>query len=320
MEQQKKPENSNIGGGGFGPLRPSNLRVGQPVMRWLAKPKTPWGVLTSIHRDLKSVFLYDSKYTFGRSQENADVSLQDIPNSRFISRTHFSIERNVNRRMQAERPPVYIEDLSFWGTSINGQLIGTGNKRILKTGDVITVEQSRIYRFNDFIIPTHGFPAEITATDFIGNEAAGSGGFGDIYLAHNYETCEKTAIKKIEQTPFVTREVEFMRDLVHPCIVEFRGAYPTPMQMYIRMEYLAGGSLKDLLHRTVFMDEKLAKFIMYQLGSAIEYMHGRGVAHRDIKPANIMLASNDAYPRIKLIDFGISKSTEQMLSVVGSQL
>lgn len=111
-----------------------------------------------------------------------------------------------------------------------------------------------------------------------------------------------------------------MRDFIHPCIIKMIDAYSTTTHLYIRMEYMAGGSLRERLNRDDVLTEDQSKFFMYQLANAVAYMHARGVAYRDIKPGNIMLATNYDYPRIKLIDFGISKSTEQMLSVVGSTM
>lgn len=47
----------------------------------------------------------------------------------------------------------------------------------------------------------------------------------------------------------------------------------------------------------------LAKSLVFQIISAVSYLHLEGIAHRDIKPHNILL-TNEAC--VKLIDFGIS--------------
>lgn len=49
----------------------------------------------------------------------------------------------------------------------------------------------------------------------------------------------------------------------------------------------------------------LAKSIMYQILSAVAYLHdpAQSIAHRDIKPNNILLSAEGC---VKLIDFGVS--------------
>jgi serine/threonine protein kinase len=50
---------------------------------------------------------------------------------------------------------------------------------------------------------------------------------------------------------------------------------------------------------------------MYQLLSAVSFLHSAGVVHRDIKPANILLNSNC---KIKLCDFGLSRVIKTVVS------
>lgn len=76
------------------------------------------------------------------------------------------------------------------------------------------------------------------------------------------------------------------------------------------MEYCNGGELFDKLttNRDDFTEEK-AREIMKSLFLAVNHCHSNGIAHRDLKPENIMY-SNDGQ-QIKLIDFGLSKSTNK---------
>lgn len=83
------------------------------------------------------------------------------------------------------------------------------------------------------------------------------------------------------------------------------------------MEFMQGGTFYKRLNRGVMSNEQ-AKFYFFQICKAVEYMHNSKLAHRDLKPANMMLESNDEYTRLKLIDFGISKTTSCMRSVVGT--
>lgn len=66
---------------------------------------------------------------------------------------------------------------------------------------------------------------------------------------------------------------------------------------------MPGGELYLLLEKRGKLSESEARKIFYQIISAVEYSHARGVAHRDIKPENILL---DEFKNIKLGDFGLS--------------
>ena len=56
-------------------------------------------------------------------------------------------------------------------------------------------------------------------------------------------------------------------------------------------------------NRKKYLPEKKAKYWIYQILKALEYMHKNGIFHRDIKPENILLLKN----RVKLADLGSCK-------------
>jgi len=62
--------------------------------------------------------------------------------------------------------------------------------------------------------------------------------------------------------------------------------------------------LQKLVASKTPLEEKHVQIIMYQLLSAVAFLHSAGVVHRDIKPANILL---DSKCKIKLCDFGLSR-------------
>jgi mono/diheme cytochrome c family protein len=57
------------------------------------------------------------------------------------------------------------------------------------------------------------------------------------------------------------------------------------------MEYVAGGSLAELVARQPLSDRQAAE-VTATLARAVHHAHERGIVHRDLKPANILLAQN----------------------------
>jgi serine/threonine-protein kinase len=73
--------------------------------------------------------------------------------------------------------------------------------------------------------------------------------------------------------------------------------------LFLSMEYIAGSSLSDLLHRHGRLNSPQLRPIVAQICAALEVAHGAGVIHRDLKPGNILL---DERQQVKVIDFGLA--------------
>lgn len=52
--------------------------------------------------------------------------------------------------------------------------------------------------------------------------------------------------------------------------------------IYIGLEYIPGGTLKQLLTSNHF-NENETKIVLYQVARAVQYLHNRSIAHRDLK-------------------------------------
>lgn len=80
---------------------------------------------------------------------------------------------------------------------------------------------------------------------------------------------------------------------------------------FIVMELLEGGDLCQLVDARGALPRWLVVDYVLQALEGLAHAHGRGIIHRDLKPSNLFLANKvDGTQIIKILDFGISKSTE----------
>lgn len=84
----------------------------------------------------------------------------------------------------------------------------------------------------------------------------------------------------------------------------------------ILLEFIPGGSIRQLLDKFVIFEEKLLKVYAKQILEGIEYLHRNDIIHRDLKCANILVDNNGI---IKLSDFGTAKKIMNNISTHNEQ-
>lgn len=140
----------------------------------------------------------------------------------------------------------------------------------------------------------------------------GRGAMGDVYRGRDAKTGVDIAIKALkpellstnaEIAARFTREGELLRRLNHPNIVTTQGSYQEGEQHYIVMEYVSGGSLRDLIRNQSPLPVQRVLEIALEISDALARVHQMGIIHRDIKPANVLIAQ-DGTPRLS--DFGVA--------------
>jgi serine/threonine-protein kinase len=148
----------------------------------------------------------------------------------------------------------------------------------------------------------------------------GRGGMGSVYRGEHIIIGKKVAVKFLhsefahneEVVKRFYREAQAAASIGHSAIIDVLDVGVSPEgEPYLVMEYLEGESLGDMLTRTGPLDTGAACGIMEPSLQALQAAHSAGIIHRDLKPDNIFIVRQPSGPpKIKLIDFGISKFVE----------
>jgi serine/threonine-protein kinase len=79
---------------------------------------------------------------------------------------------------------------------------------------------------------------------------------------------------------------------------------------YMVMELLKGESLWTRLARDGTLPLDASARLLVQMCKALRTAHEAGLVHRDLKPGNVFLARKDEDEVVKILDFGIAKTTD----------
>ena len=113
-------------------------------------------------------------------------------------------------------------------------------------------------------------------------------------------------------------EIQALKQLQHPGIIQLYDVYITPDKIFIIMELMQGGELFDYVVQKGTLTEDEAAKIVRKVTSALDYLHQKGFVHRDLKPENLLLKRIPKSPQddidVKIIDFGLSKEMEEPIA------
>ena len=145
----------------------------------------------------------------------------------------------------------------------------------------------------------------------------GEGGMGSVYQAVDERLARAVAIKRLnilDTSPTMVeqivarfeREAKAMAQFRHPNIVNVFDYGQDESGLYLVIEYMPGGTLRERMGKP--MPVKEAAGLLLPIANALSYVHEQGMVHRDIKPANILF---DVHNNPMLTDFGVVKLIEQ---------
>ena len=144
----------------------------------------------------------------------------------------------------------------------------------------------------------------------------GAGGLGVVFESIDPVLGRKVAIKLVRsallKTPELSerllREAQAMAQVSHPHVVTVFEAGREGHDVYIAMELVPGGTLKQWLRQPHSQAEVLTRLL--EAGEGLAAAHARDLVHRDFKPDNVLI---DALGRSRVADFGLARGSLEPL-------
>lgn len=160
-----------------------------------------------------------------------------------------------------------------------------------------------------------GLTGETRDLQYTQCKIVGNGSFGVVFQTKLSPSGEDAAIKRVLQDKrFKNRELQIMRIVRHPNIVELKAFYYSNGD---RKDEVYLNLVLEFVPETVYRVSRYfnkmkttmpileVKLYIYQLFRSLAYIHSQGICHRDIKPQNLLL--DHVTGVLKLCDFGSAK-------------
>ncbi|GAA5850052.1 hypothetical protein JCM8547_000996 [Rhodosporidiobolus lusitaniae] len=149
-------------------------------------------------------------------------------------------------------------------------------------------------------------------SDFTFIRTLGTGSFGRVHLVRSQHNSRSYAIKvlskervvKMKQVEHTNSEREMLERVRHPFLVNLWGTFKDSKNLYMVMDFVAGGELFSLLRKSQRFPDPVAKFFAAEVALALDYLHSLDIIYRDLKPENILLGADG---HVKITDFGFAK-------------
>ncbi|MEM6991347.1 MAG: serine/threonine-protein kinase [Myxococcota bacterium] len=159
----------------------------------------------------------------------------------------------------------------------------------------------------------------------------GHGGMGCVYEATNVFLGKRVAVKVLDAglaqdavavARFV-REARAASSIEHRNVVQILDYGEGPGLAYYVMERLDGVDLERLLGEGGRLPWPHAQEILLQAARGLRAAHEAGIVHCDVKPSNIFVVdrrADEAHDRVKVLDFGIARTSPSMSTQDGTSL
>ncbi len=178
--------------------------------------------------------------------------------------------------------------------------------------------------------PTAGSSSTVIDTRWAGKKLGrykvlsvlGQGGMGVVWRGHDETLRRDVALKILSRsrksasghslnTELFMQEARAVAKLQHPHVVAIYEVAQADGQIFLSLELMEGGTLKEYVDRNGAIAPRELFAMMVGAAKALSLAHKRGIIHRDIKPGNLMF---DDHGHLKLMDFGLAEVAKEAAS------
>lgn len=159
-------------------------------------------------------------------------------------------------------------------------------------------------------------PGDVLADRYVVVALLGEGGMGVVYECKHMRLGTRVAIKTLLDDVADDPEVRHRFDREARAAAQLKSKHVTQVidvdvmadgRPFMVMEYLDGYPLDVVIEAGERVDVAECANYILEACSGMAEAHALGIVHRDLKPPNLFCSTNDGEPRIKVLDFGISK-------------
>lgn len=161
-------------------------------------------------------------------------------------------------------------------------------------------------------------PGEVLADKYMIERLIGEGGMAVVFAARHLGLDEMVAIKLLRPEVLDNEEVVARFACEAKATVRMRCEYAvklldvgvsTRRGPFIVMELLKGRDVRTVLNEDGALPMRRAAEFSLQICEALAVAHANGIVHRDLKPENLFVVQQGELQVIKVLDFGISKTS-----------
>ncbi len=192
---------------------------------------------------------------------------------------------------------------------------------VLPTNKNIDITEVHFASFSSSLIGT------ILENRYLITEKIGEGGMGFVFKAEDKKLTNRAVVVKflkpemINQEYLLTKfrhEMESLARVKGEGVIDIYDVGSFNEVPYIVTEYFDGVSLDKIIKPEGLPFREVAEIIK-KIGRALTEVHQTGIIHRDLKPSNIMIKYSSNEIIIKIIDFGVARVQDSVISPLTTQ-